>query len=147
MISSLSLYQINVSMGHPGTNRNGTSCCPFVPGQRNFLVPVSLCPGTRAGAKIPGQTPLSLDFLKRPFLLSHSTGQNGTGCQNLVPSHPMSRPGFWQAVPAHHVPWQDIEFFSLSLCSDTIKELLLFICRKNLHCPVPFDTLVSSCNA
>ena len=29
--------------------------------QRNFLVPVSLCPRTRAGAKIPGQTPLSWD--------------------------------------------------------------------------------------
>ena len=38
-----------------------TSRCPFVPGQRNFLVPVSFCPGTRAGAKIPGQTPLSRD--------------------------------------------------------------------------------------
>ena len=29
--------------------------------QRNFLVPVSLCPRTRAGAKIPGQTPLLWD--------------------------------------------------------------------------------------
>ena len=37
------------------------SRCPFVPGQKYFLVPVSLCPRTRAGAKIPGQTPLSLD--------------------------------------------------------------------------------------
>ena len=45
--------------GRPGTNRDGTSRCPFVPGQKKILVPVSLCPGTRAGAKIPGQTPLS----------------------------------------------------------------------------------------
>ena len=30
-------------------------------GQKYFLVPLSLCPGTRAGAKIPGQTPLSRD--------------------------------------------------------------------------------------
>jgi hypothetical protein len=37
------------------------SCCPFVPGQKYFLVPLSLCPGTRAGAKIPGQIPLSRD--------------------------------------------------------------------------------------
>ena len=40
----------------------GTSHCPFVPGQKNFLVPVSLYPGTRAGANVPGQTPLSRDF-------------------------------------------------------------------------------------
>ena len=51
----------SVSTGRPGTNRDGMSRCPFVPGQRNFLVPVSLCPGTRAGAKIPGQTLLSRD--------------------------------------------------------------------------------------
>ena len=30
-------------------------------GTKNFFVPVSLCPGTRAGAKIPGQTFLSQD--------------------------------------------------------------------------------------
>ena len=44
-----------------GFPRDGTSRCPFVPGQKNFLVPVSLCPGTRAGANVPGQTPLSRD--------------------------------------------------------------------------------------
>ena len=46
---------ISVSTGRDvpqdGTNRDGTSRCPFVPGQRNFLVSVSLCPGTRAGEK------------------------------------------------------------------------------------------------
>jgi hypothetical protein len=46
--------------------RDGTSRCPFVPRQRNFLVPVSLCPGTRAVAKIPGQTPLSRDKITFP---------------------------------------------------------------------------------
>ena len=40
--------------------------------QRNFLVMVSLCPGTRAGAKIPGQTPFPVlehpfPVLERPF--------------------------------------------------------------------------------
>ena len=34
---------------------------PFVPGQSIFLVLMSLCPGTRAGAKILRQMPLSLD--------------------------------------------------------------------------------------
>jgi hypothetical protein len=38
------------------------SRCPFVPGKKKyFLVLLFLCPGTRAGAKIPGQTPLSWD--------------------------------------------------------------------------------------
>ena len=37
------------------------SRCPFVPGQKKFLVPVSLCPETRAGVNVPGQTPLSWD--------------------------------------------------------------------------------------
>ena len=31
------------------------SLCPFVPGQRIFLVPMSLCPGTRAAANVPGR--------------------------------------------------------------------------------------------
>ena len=36
-------------------------CKKLVPGQKYFLVLLSLCPETRAGAKIPGQTPLSRD--------------------------------------------------------------------------------------
>ena len=35
------------------------SCCPFVLGRRNFLVPMSLCPRTRAGAKISEKTDLT----------------------------------------------------------------------------------------
>ena len=48
-------------MGPPRTiwDADGTSRCPFVPGQKYFLLLLSLCPGTRAGAKIPGQTALS----------------------------------------------------------------------------------------
>ena len=46
----------------PRTKRDETSHCPFVPGQRNVLVLVSLSPGTRAGAKILGQTSLSWDI-------------------------------------------------------------------------------------
>ena len=46
------------SSGQTGTGR------PAVPLSRDkgiFLVPVSLCPGTRAGANVPGQNPLSRD--------------------------------------------------------------------------------------
>jgi hypothetical protein len=59
-------YKIESEIGPVGSfrvafPRNGTSRCPFVLGKINFLVPVYLCPGTRAGAKILGQTPLSWD--------------------------------------------------------------------------------------
>ena len=37
------------------------------PKTKQNLVPVSLCPGTRAGAKIPGQTPLSRDVPGQKF--------------------------------------------------------------------------------
>jgi hypothetical protein len=47
--------------GCPGTNRDETSRYLFVLGQNNILVLLSFCPGTRAGAKIPGQTLLSRD--------------------------------------------------------------------------------------
>ena len=51
----------------PGTIWDRTSWCHYVPGQKYFLVPLSLYSGTRTGAKIPEQTPLSQDkitFLK-----------------------------------------------------------------------------------
>ena len=43
--------------------RDGTSRSPFFPRQKNFLVPVSLCPGTRAEANVPGQN--ELKFFKK----------------------------------------------------------------------------------
>jgi hypothetical protein len=60
------IYKIKEKSGWPSTYvlgipRDGTSCCPFVPVQKYFLVSLSFCPGTRAGAKILGQTPLSWD--------------------------------------------------------------------------------------
>ena len=55
-------------MGRPGTIRDKTSCCPFVPGQKYFLVPLSLSPGTRTGVKIPGHTSLSRDVPGQIYL-------------------------------------------------------------------------------
>ena len=54
--------------------RDGTSRCPFVTGQKKFLVPVSLCPGTRAGAN-------SLDKLFCP----------GTSRVKITPQKPGKR--------------------------------------------------------
>ena len=69
-----------------GFPRDGTSRCPFVPRQKYFLVPLSLCPGTRAGAKIPGQTPLSRDvpgqnhIPKRTQKTGKGRSKTGKGC-------------------------------------------------------------------
>ena len=51
--------QYNKGRFKVGCPRDGTSRCPFVPGQKKNLVPVSLCPGTRARANVLGQTLLS----------------------------------------------------------------------------------------
>ena len=92
-------------IGRPGTNRDGTSRCPFVPGQKIFLVPVSLCPVTRAGANILGQTPLSRNIPRQNFKNKNRfpvflffyegyfvLGRDGT--EEFVPGHlllPLSR--------------------------------------------------------
>ena len=115
-------------------------CCPFVPGQKkftcpavplsrdkkNFLVLLSLFPGTRAAAKIVGQTPWSLDvqgqnncqrktkilksfffskflFFTLLYLLSH-------GCPGIF------RDGTGQVVkiPTRPVPWLNIKTLSRS---------------------------------
>ena len=86
-------------------SRDGTSRCPFVPGQINFLVPVSLCPGTRAGANVPGQTPLSRDVpgqnelknFKKNFFLANF----GHFLAIFWPFCPAGRPGTEGFVPEH----------------------------------------------
>ena len=124
--------------GTSGMSRDnpGQSCCPFVLGQNNFLVPPSLChgtkkilvrlslfPRTRAASKIPS----------RPILW-----------QNIKTlACPTSWPRVWLAIPACPVLWQDFELFPLSLCPGTTKDLLS-LCPKKLHCPVTLETLVST---
>ena len=77
-------------------------------------------------------------------VLSRGMGQDGTVKIRSV-RRPVSRPllrlsprpGFWQAVSAHPVPWQDFELVPLSLCPGTKKNCL------SRRCPVPLETLVS----
>ena len=119
--------------------RNGTSRCPFVPGQKSFPVLLSLCPGTRAGAKILGQTPLSRDvpgqnefknfnkMTRFPVFGHHFCVLEHLFLLCLVLSRVPSR---ILAVPALPVHWQDFELVQLSLCP------------KKLHCPVSLETLV-----
>ena len=57
--STDTLPRISVSKGRDVPGQTGTSRCPFVPGQKKILVPVSRCPGTRKRANVPGQNPLS----------------------------------------------------------------------------------------
>ena len=61
------LSYISVSKGRDvtrdvqGQTGTGRTTVPLTQDKDIFLVLVSLCPGTRAEAKIPGQTPLSRD--------------------------------------------------------------------------------------
>ena len=120
-------------MGRPtgllGTNRDGTSCCPFVPGQKKFPVPLSrdkkvlpvplsLCSGTRAGAKIPGQTFLSRDVLEQKNEKKIAKIFFFKNCNFIIIFFLLSRgcPGIFrdrtgQAVKilSRPVPWQDIK--------------------------------------
>ena len=45
----------------PGQTGTGRPAVPLSRDKDIFLVPVSLCPGTRAWVNVPGQTPLSRD--------------------------------------------------------------------------------------
>ena len=153
-----------------GFPRDGTSRCP---GTKKNLVPVSLCPGTRAGANVPGQTPLSRDKITFPKehkkqekdVPKHENDQiscfrTSFSCFRTsfpvlehpfpVLEHPfllcpvLSRvPSRILAVPARPVPWQDFELVPLSLCPGTMKELLS-LCPEKLHCPVPLEILVKT---
>ena len=57
-ISNFSDLNNSVSKGRDILGQSG---CHFVPGQKYFLVPLSLYPGTRARTKILGQAPLFRD--------------------------------------------------------------------------------------
>ena len=49
----------------PGQTGTGRPVVPLSRDKKKILVPVSRCPGTRAGANVPGQTPLSRPGTKR----------------------------------------------------------------------------------
>ena len=53
----------------PGQTGTGRPAVPLSRDKDIFLVPVSLCPGTRAGVDVPGQTPLSRDVPGQNHLL------------------------------------------------------------------------------
>ena len=48
-------------MGRPGTKKFPCPAVPLSRDKKKIIVQLSLCPGTRAAAKIPRQTPLSRD--------------------------------------------------------------------------------------
>ena len=88
--------------------RTSVACCghpvvPLSPGQKYFLVLLSLCAGTRAGAKIPGQTPLTWDIPEqnnfpqknqKTFNFAHLCHFQKRNSDCPVPSRLASRPGF-----------------------------------------------------
>ena len=122
---------------------------PVVPLSRDKNIFLSLCPATRAGAKIPGQTPLSWDVPgqnhfppKKPKTGKRcsKTGKDAPKQEKDVLkqkkmfwnrkskeksdcwlSRPASRARFWQAVLAYPIPRQDFELVPLSICPGTMK--------------------------
>ena len=79
---------VPLSLG-PGTKKFACPAVPLSRDKKRFACLPSLCPGTRAAAKIPGQTPLS----------QHISGQ----AVKILSHGKMSkyRPG-----PSRPVPWQ-----------------------------------------
>ena len=60
----------------PGQTGTGRPAVPLSRDKDILLVPLSLCPGTRAGVGVPGQTPLSPDDPgQNPFLISAKKSQ------------------------------------------------------------------------
>ena len=131
LLNKLQILNYRFHMLPTGTIPDGTSCCPFVLGQKKILVPVSRCTGIRAGANVPGQTPLSRPvpgqndlkiFKKRDqisrfrtsFFYFRTSFPGFLGTEEFVPGHlllPLSRdigiPGqenFF--VPGRPVPWK-----------------------------------------
>ena len=140
--------------------------------QKSFFIPLSLCPGTRAEAKIPGQTLLSRDVPRRPkcqffffffliiffplLFLLFLVSRLRTGLDRLSKSRPGQSRGKMSkfcSVPVHPlvkcqnpvpaVPWHDFELVPLSLCPGTMKKLLS-LCLARQDCSIPLETLVST---
>ena len=119
------------SRGCPGTLWEGTIY---------FLVLVSLRPGTRAGAKILGQTPLTrlpgtIWLAKKSknsnfFLFFYWPQRTGQAVKIL----PWPVP--WQDVKMPSRPLQDFELVLLSLCPGIWKDFSPFVPWTRKSCPV-----------
>ena len=136
----------SVSKGRdvPGQTGTGRPVVPLSRDKKILPVPLSLCPGTRAGANVPGQTPLSRDvpgqnefqnFQKKDQIFCFRTSFSCFRTSFSALSHFVPCP-----VPARPVPWQDFELVLLSICPGTMKELLSR-CPEKLHYHVPLETL------
>ena len=151
-----------------GMGRDGTSCCPFVQGQKENpspVVPLSRDNGRSKNSgrifSVPGrsntksitQWPKNLSkknkkFFKKVknciFFLFYSfcpASWSRTG-QDRQSKY---QPGPWQYVkiPYRPVPRQDFELVPLSLCPGTMRELL-YLCPAFRECPILLKTLVES---
>ena len=118
ILSARSMAKPLCPLGFP---RDGTSRCPFVPGQKKILVPVSLCPGTRAGANVPGQTPLSRPGTKSLAQKNTKTGKGRSKTGKDVPKQEKDVPKQEKDVPKQEkvVLKQKRTFQNRKKCSET----------------------------
>ena len=127
------IMQTRVSKGSPGTIWDGTSCCPFVQGQKKILVLLSLfSPRTK---KCQNKSKMSKNVKKCqtkyifllffPFCLMAILGCFETGQNRLLKSRPsLSRGKISKSCPG---PFR-VKILCLSCCPRTMNELLS-------HCP------------
>ena len=104
------------------TNRNGTSRCPFVPGQKKkscLLVPLSLNKGRSKNPRTKSSVPGRPGTKSLPYCQKKCQKKCFKNCiffsfflLSRVPSQSVQ----WQNVkiPSRPVPWQDFEIVPLS---------------------------------
>ena len=129
---------------YPGTKKFP---CPAVPLSQNknvFLVLQPFCPGKRAGAKIPRQTPVSQNIPgQNQYLIGEKTKKMfssgaSLGKDRLSKSH--HGLSFCKMSKTRAVPF---ELALLSLCPGTMKGPLSH-CPEGQENPVPLETLVAT---
>ena len=114
-----SQVQSRVSTGRdvPGQTGTGRPVVPLSRDKKKILVPVSLCPGTRAGANVPGQNSLSRDVPGQNWLKKFL---------NKTTFH----------VLEHHIPVLEHHFPVLEHHFPASEHLFCF--RTSFFCSVPF---------
>ena len=114
-----SYVRTSVSKGRDVPGQTGTGH-PVVPLSRDnsiSLVPLSLCPGTRAGANVPGQSPLSRD-VPRDKIGRKNTKKRSKMVKKCIflLIFLLSRicPGSWYIIDSPHCTWYIIAWYIIN---------------------------------
>ena len=136
--------------GRNRTGRDGTSNCPYVPGERNFLLPVPFLQGQGQEQKSHYKY-LLIWFNWKLFrendqisCFKTSFSYFRTSFSALFRFVPWDRTGQLSkscTIPSRILSWILTGCPGPSLCPGTTKELLS-LCPEKLHCPFSLETLI-----